>query len=44
MRAATKRLGQRLIAGYVLYTGQQTLSFGDTLRALPIEALWTLSP
>jgi len=28
-------LGPRLMAGYVLYTGQQTLSFGDRLRALP---------
>jgi hypothetical protein len=24
----------------VLYTGQQTLSFGPRLRAMPVSALW----
>jgi hypothetical protein len=28
----------------VLYTGQQTLPFGDRLRALPIDALWNATP
>ncbi len=28
------------MAGYVLYTGQETLSFGDRLRAMPISAVW----
>jgi hypothetical protein len=28
------------VAGYVPYTGQQTLPFGDRLRAIPIDALW----
>ncbi len=32
------------VAGYVLYTGQQTLPFGDRLRALPIDALWNSEP
>ena len=32
------------MAGYVLYTGQQTLPFGDGLRALPIDALWNTTP
>jgi hypothetical protein len=36
-------LGHRL-AGYVLYTGQQTLPFGNRLRALPIDALWNTAP
>jgi predicted AAA+ superfamily ATPase len=44
LRHLANRVGPRLVAGYVLYTGQQTLPFGDRVRALPIEALWTLSP
>jgi hypothetical protein len=39
-----QRLGPRLVAGYVLYTGQQTLPFGDRLRALLIDALWNSEP
>ncbi|WP_461032017.1 ATP-binding protein [Streptomyces mayteni] len=37
-------LGERFIAGYVLYTGQQTLPFGGRIRALPLDALWRLAP
>ena len=44
LRHLAQRLGQRLVAGYVLYTGQQTLPFGDRLRALPIDALWRAAP
>jgi uncharacterized protein len=44
LRHLAGRLGDRLIAGYVLYTGEQTRSFGDRVRALPIEALWRLRP
>jgi uncharacterized protein len=44
LRHLTDRLGPRLVAGYVLYTGQQTLPFGDRLRALPIDALWQATP
>ena len=44
LRHIAQRLGPRLVAGYVLYTGQQTLPFGDRLRALPIEALWNSEP
>jgi uncharacterized protein len=36
-----KRLGQRLVAGVVLYAGAQTLPFGEGLWALPFNALWT---
>ncbi len=43
LRHLSERVGSRLVAGYVLYTGQQTLPFGDRIRALPIDALWTLS-
>ncbi len=40
LRHLAARLGPLFVAGYVLYTGQQTLPFGDRLRALPIDALW----
>ncbi|MCO8276303.1 ATP-binding protein [Actinoplanes sp. TRM 88003] len=44
LRHLARLLGDRFVAGYVLYTGQQTLSFGDRIRALPLDALWTVSP
>jgi predicted AAA+ superfamily ATPase len=44
LRHLAERVGPRFVAGYVLYTGQQTLPFGERLRAMPIDALWTLSP
>lgn len=40
LRHLADRLGDDFRAGYVLHTGQRTLSFGDKLRALPISALW----
>ena len=39
-----RRVGDHLIAGIVLSTGPEPLSFGDRLRALPISALWTARP
>lgn len=33
-------LGERFIAGIVLYTGKQALPFGDRLWAMPIASLW----
>jgi predicted AAA+ superfamily ATPase len=42
VRRLAQRLGDRLIAGIVLYAGGQALPFGDRLRAFPISALWTL--
>lgn len=36
------RLGDDLIVGIVLYTGSETLSFGDQRLAVPIGALWEL--
>ncbi len=44
LRHLANLLGDRFLAGYVLYTGQQTLSFGDRIRALPLDALWRLGP
>ena len=35
-----QRLGDDFIAGLVLYTGQQTFSFGPRLRAMPVSAIW----
>jgi predicted AAA+ superfamily ATPase len=35
-------LGDRFIAGITLYTGDQTLPYGDRLYAVPIPALWEL--
>nr|SBP00580.1 ATPase [Nonomuraea gerenzanensis] len=34
------RLGDDFVAGVVLYTGTQTLPFGDRMRARPVGALW----
>ena len=34
------RLGDDLLVGLVLYTGQDTLAFGPKNRAIPISALW----
>jgi hypothetical protein len=39
-----ERLGDRLVAGAVLYAGGQTLPFGAGLWALPLSALWTPMP
>ncbi|MFF4991047.1 ATP-binding protein [Streptosporangium saharense] len=33
-------LGEDFVHGFVLYTGEKPLSFGDRLTALPISALW----
>lgn len=44
LRNLSATLGDRFVAGYILYTGQQTLPFGDKLRALPLDALWQLAP
>lgn len=35
-----ERIGDRLAAGIVLYTGERTLPFGDNLWAVPLQALW----
>ena len=44
LRNLARQVGDRFVAGYVLYTGQQTLPFGDRLRAVPLDALWRLAP
>ena len=42
LRHLANRLGDRFRAGIVLYAGEQQLSFGDRLAALPMAALWML--
>ena len=37
---ARERLGARFRCGIVLYSGEQTLPFGDRLWAIPLVALW----
>ncbi|MEU0807926.1 hypothetical protein [Streptomyces sp. NPDC005970] len=44
LRNLANLLGDRFVADYVLWTGQQTLPFGDRIRAVPMDALWQLSP
>jgi predicted AAA+ superfamily ATPase len=44
LRNLASHLGDRFVAGYVMYTGQQTLSFGDRIKAIPVDALWKLAP
>jgi predicted AAA+ superfamily ATPase len=40
LRHLADRLGDDLIAGIVLYTGQQTLPFGPRFRAMPVSTIW----
>ena len=42
LRHLMDRLGDRFHAGFVLYAGEQSLTFGDRLKALPMAALWRL--
>ncbi|MBN6053515.1 ATP-binding protein [Nonomuraea sp. RK-328] len=42
LRHLADRLGDDFVVGLVLYTGDQTYSFGDRMRAMPISALWEI--
>jgi hypothetical protein len=44
LRNLARQAADRFVAGYILYTGKQTLPFGDKLRAVPMDALWRLAP
>ena len=44
LRNLASQVGDRFVAGFVLYTGQQTPPFGKKIRALPVDALWWLKP
>lgn len=41
LRLLQRRLGSRFRAGFVLYCGADSLSFGGSLTGLPVSALWT---
>ncbi len=43
LRHLANRLGNRFRVGFVLYAGEESLSFGERLKALPISALWELT-
>lgn len=40
LRHLAQRTGEDFVAGVVLYIGEQTLTFGPKLRAMPISAVW----
>lgn len=44
LRHLAGRLGDDFALGVVLYTGTQTLPFGDRMRAMPVSALWETEP
>jgi uncharacterized protein len=44
LRHLAKLTGDRFVAGYILYTGQQTLPYGERIRAIPMDALWRTGP
>jgi hypothetical protein len=44
LRNLADHLGDKFTAGYIMYTGQQTLSFGGKIKAIPMDALWLLEP
>lgn len=44
LRNLARHLGDKFVGGYVMYTGQQTLSFGGKIKAIPADALWLLAP
>jgi hypothetical protein len=44
LRNLADHLGEKFTAGYIMYTGQQTLSFGGRIKAIPIDALWLIEP
>jgi uncharacterized protein len=43
LRHLADRLGDSLVVGVVLYTGRETLPFGQRFRAIPVSALWETS-
>lgn len=43
LRHLAERLGDDFVVGIVLYTGTDSVRFGDRLRAVPVAALWEMS-
>lgn len=44
LRLLAERLGHQFAGGVVLYTGPDPVPFGERLLALPVSALWQVSP
>ena len=44
LRRLASAVGERFVAGVVLYDGEIGAGFGDNLRAVPIRRLWEPSP
>ncbi len=40
LRHLSERVGERMVAGAVLYAGARTLPFGERMWAVPLQALW----
>lgn len=40
LRYLSGKAGARFVAGVVLHTGSESLSFGNKLRAVPLSVLW----
>lgn len=40
LRALAEAAGKKFVRGVVLYLGEHDLAFSDTLRAVPLSALW----
>jgi len=43
LRWFEKQLGESFVRGIVLYTGKESVPFGEKLFALPVNALWHMS-
>ncbi|MFT3797748.1 ATP-binding protein [Microbacterium sp.] len=41
LAALRDRLGDRFIAGYILYAGGAAVAAGDRIRAVPLDVLWS---
>lgn len=37
-------VGKRFLRGILLYTGSSSVAFGPNLHAVPVSALWRMSP
>ncbi len=44
LRALAEIAGDRFHRGVVLYTGEETVGFGERLHAIPVGALWAAPP
>jgi predicted AAA+ superfamily ATPase len=40
LRKLKEAVGERFVAGVVIYDGETSLGFGDRLHAVPVRALW----